>query len=162
MGVEVSHGPRFLTCLRHTRDVKSISTAYRRHQQSSSQQPSTQLTSCIRASTQPNNTRALTTSKQRLMPSTHRRRDSTVEFSRVGGVYWIRIIIVGDGLDESEQILRRNSTSRLLCEFSTHPQRIHDGFGQRIEKRTCWEFIQSSWLQNNGNLNTWSRLPTGE
>jgi len=25
-----------------------------------------------------------------VIPSTHRRRDSTVEFSRVGGVYWIR------------------------------------------------------------------------
>ena len=44
----------------------------------------------------------------KLKPNTHRRRrrDSTVQLSRVGGVYGIRNI-VGDSFDKSEQICQR-------------------------------------------------------
>ena len=38
------------------------------------------------------------------MPNTHRRRDSTLELSRVGGVYTIRNYKVGGSLDESEKM----------------------------------------------------------
>ena len=42
-------------------------------------------------------------------------------------------------------------------------QLVHDGFGREIENWTCWEIIQSSWLQNwEIEKKTGSRLPTGE
>ena len=48
---------------------------------------------------------------------------------------------------------RRDSTPLSSWVASTmcslfNSQLVQDGFGRRIENWTCWEFIQSSWLQN--------------
>ena len=74
-----------------------------------------------------------------------------VKLSRAGSVYGIKLQPVGDCIEASEQICRCNSTlqfSRIgvgVCiEFATSSRRIWS----KNWKWTCWEFIQSSWLQN--------------
>jgi len=53
------------------------------------------------------------------MPNTHRRRDSTVELSRVGGVYWVRNYFTTDLVEELKNNLLRIYPIELAAELET-------------------------------------------
>ena len=73
----------------------------------------------------------------------------TAPTSRVGGV---QLGLVGDSLDESEQICRRNSTQRLYIYIVANSQLY--SVSQKIPPRTCGNFSQTV-----GNFSTKLYMP---